>query len=283
MGVKSKVKKILMMFQRKVKEPVYIPIMEGKILYGRNILISGATGGIGIAIAECCLRNGASVILSGRNETKLGNMQVELSEKLKIPKKKVEILKLDISDVKNLGSILKKQYETSGKIDTLINCAGIQKGAPICDTKEEDYDVVLDTNTKGTYFISQEFANLLIENKMRGNILNISSVSGMRPAISPYMVSKWGMIGMTKGLAKKLIKNEIVVNGIAPGPVATEMINQNGLDLYYKNAPSERFADPMEVANLAVFLISDMGRMIIGETVCISGGCGTLTFDDIQY
>ena len=97
------------------------------------------------------------------------------------------------------------------------------------------------------------------------------------------MVSKWGVTGLTEGMAKKLIKYGIVVNGIAPGPVATEMLGLDGLNLDYDNAPAGRYSDPVEIANLAVFMISGMGRMIVGDTVYVSGGCGNLTFDDIEY
>lgn len=127
------------------------------------------------------------------------------------------------------------------------------------------------------------FSKYLIERKIQGNILNISSVSGIRPAINPYMLSKRAIIGLTEGMAKKLIKYGIVVNGIAPGPVSTGMLNLDGSDLSNNNAPSGRYSEPVEVANLAVFLISDMARNIVGDTVYITGGCGNLTVDDIQY
>ena len=273
MGIKSKVKKVLNKFKKVVKEPVYIPVMSGELLKGKTVLITGGSGGIGIAIAKRCIENGATVIITGRNKEKLSRAAQQIDA---VP------FVLDIQDVLGMKTAFSSLVQTY-KIDTLINNAGLQAGSQLGNTKEEDFDKTLTTNLKGTYFLSQIFSNYLIENKMKGNILNISSVSGYRPAISPYMVSKWGITGLTVGMAKKLIKYGIVVNGIAPGPVATEMLGLDGKDLNYDKAPAGRYSDPIEIANLAVFLISDMGRMFIGDTVYITGGCGNLTFDDISY
>ena len=285
MGLKSKIKRVVRIFQRDVVKPVYIPVFEGSLLKSKNILITGGSGGIGKAIAEVCLKNGASVILTGRNQDKLLAVKEQLEANRSDITSKVMIMTLDISNVSTIKEKLNKTISENSldKIDALINNAGISTGASIGNTKEADFDKVLDTNLKGTYFMSQEFANYLIENNIPGNILNISSVSGIRPAVSPYMLSKWGETGLTKGMAKKYIKHNIVVNGIAPGPTATDMLKKDGSDLMYKASPAKRFVDSVEIANLAVFMISDMGRMIVGDTVYITGGCGNLTFDDLTY
>lgn len=260
-------------FTKIKKEPVYIPVVFGELLKNKTVLITGGTGGIGTAIAKRCYENGAKVIIAGRNEEKLLRVANEIEA---IP------IVLDMQDISNMELVLKKLISTY-RIDVLINNAGVQAGKALGNTLESDFDKTIGTNIKGTYFISQYISNYFIEYGIKGNILNISSVSGNRPAISPYMVSKWGMNGLTEGLAKKLVKYGIVVNGIAPGPVATEMLNLDGTDLKYDIAPAGRYTDPIEVANLAVYLVSDLGRMIIGDTVCISGGCGNLTYDDIVY
>lgn len=165
----------------------------------------------------------------------------------------------------------------------MINNAGIASSCSLGDTTEQELDMVINTNLKGTYFMCQEVANYFIHNSIKGNILNISSVSGKRPAITPYMLSKNGIISLTQGIAKKFIKYGIVVNGLAPGPIATGMLNVEGKNLNYDNSPSKRFADAKEIANWAVILVSDLGKMIVGETIFITGGCGNLTYDDIQY
>lgn len=198
---------------------------------------------------------------------------------------RTNIIQIDISKTETVIDAINTAAENiaTKKIDILVNNAGIIKGQNIGNTNGSDFDIAINTNLKGTYFMCQEFANYLTANQIKGNILNISSVSGIRPAISPYMLSKWGINGLTKGLAKKLIRHGIVVNGIAPGPTATEMLKCDGSDLTHPLSPAGRYVTPEEVANLAVFLISDMGRMILGETIVISGGCGNLTYEDMSY
>ena len=219
------------------------------------------------------------------NEKKLKECLPELNKCKNSEKQKIICVELDINNVDSMKNIFNKIVKDNSlkNIDTLINNAGVAIGGIIGTTKEEEFDKTITTNLKGTYFLSQEFANYLIKENIQGNILNISSVSGIRPAITPYMLSKHSLIGLTEGLAKKLIKYGIVVNGIAPGPTVTDMIGVKGNDLYYQNSPAQRYVDPVEVANLAVYLISKMGKMIVGDTVYISGGCGNLTRDDIMY
>lgn len=285
MKIISKIKSFAKKFQKEVKTPIYIPVSAGNMLAKKTVLITGGYRGIGLAIAKACINNGASVILAGRNEQKLNEAINKIKENQLLTNQQITPLVIDVLDVDSIKHKIEEissvvQYK---KIDILVNNAGVSAGNPIGKTSEVDYDKVLDTNMKGTYFMAQEFANYLVEKKIQGNILNISSVSGIRPAITPYMLSKWGIVGLTKGLAKQLIKYGIVVNGIAPGPTATDMLNKDGSDLMYKGSPAKRYADPIEIGNLAVFLISDMGRMIVGDTVYITGGCGNLTLDDITY
>lgn len=281
--IKKTLKKILHSFMYTIKEPIYIPMLEGTFLNGKTILITGGGTGIGKAIAEACLRNGATVIIAGRNMERLEKAKAEIIKTTS--RNLIFTFIIDIGDVTSFEKTIKdiSTLVPNGRIDILVNNAGVDAGGIIPDTNETQYDMTVETNLKGTYFLSQAFAKYLLESKIKGNILNISSVSGNRPVISPYMYSKWAITGLTKGLAKRLIGYDIVVNGIAPGPTATKMLGQDGSNLNYNNSPSKRFSDPNEIANLAVFLISDMGRMIIGETVYITGGSGTLIFDDINY
>jgi len=285
MGIRLKVKRALKFFQLEVKTPVYVPVFSGNLLTGKMILITGGTGGIGCSIASACLRNGASVIVAGRNFQKLSEITIELEHYKISCEQRIVPMILDIQNVKCIRTSIDTLIHTNNieRIDVLVNNAGVSAGQIIGQTKEDDFDKTIDTNLKGTYFMAQEFSNYLVENEIQGNILNISSVSGIRPVITPYMLSKWGITGLTEGLAKRLIKNGIVVNGIAPGPTTTEMLYLDGTNLHYECSPSKRFIDPVEISNLAVFLISNMGRMIVGDTVYITGGCGNLTIDDIKY
>ena len=114
--------------------------------------------------------------------------------------------------------------------------------------------------------------------------MNICSSSSVRPATTAYTLSKWGIRGYTVGLAKQLIKHGIVVNGLAPGPTATPMLIKDVSNNYsLPNNPSQRYATPDEIANMAVILTSGMGRMIVGDIIYMTGGAGVITVDDINY
>ena len=142
----------------------------------------------------------------------------------------------------------------------------------------------MDTNLKGTFFLSQLFGKYLVKNKIKGNILNIASASSLRPADSAYTLSKWGLRGLTLGLAKSLSKYGITVNGIAPGPTATPMMLKNEQsNMYLKRIPLGRYIMPEEIANMAVILTSNFGKSIIGDIIYMTGGAGNLTYDDVQY
>lgn len=267
------------------KKPIFIPVVEGHYLDNRTAFITGGTSGIGYSIAESFLKNGANVIILGRNETKLK----KAIEKLKsIDDSKVYGFIFDVSNtekIKESFNNILNQIDGK-KIDILVNNAGISAKNGIGKTTIEDYDNVLNTNLRGTYFLSQVISNYMIENKIHGNILNIASSSSLRPVVNPYSLSKWGIRGLTVGLAKKLIKHGIVVNGIAPGPTATPMLvkdyNEDS-DITLKSLPIERYILPEEIANMAVFLTSNLGKSIVGDIVYMTGGAGTITVDDISY
>lgn len=148
---------------------------------------------------------------------------------------------------------------------------------------EEVYDAVLDTNLKGTFFLSQFVGKYMKENNIKGNILNIASSSSLRPAVSAYTLSKWGVRGLTLGLAKALAPYGITVNGLAPGPTATPMLMKDTSNITNNRIPLGRYVKPEEIANMAVFLVSEMGRSIIGDIVYMTGGAGVVTYEDMGY
>ena len=165
-----------------------------------------------------------------------------------------------------------------------MNNAGVL-GAHISNATEEEYDSVLDTNLKGPFFLSKLFGAYLKQNGIEGNILNIASSSSVRPAASAYTLSKWGIRGLTLGLAKAFAPYGIVVNGLAPGQTATPMLlsSKSEGDLFSPNVPLERYALPEEIANMAVILVSNMGKSIMGDIVYMTGGAGLLSNDDMNY
>ena len=168
-------------------------------------------------------------------------------------------------------------------MDIFVNNAGINTGKLFPDTSESDFDAVLNTNLKGMYFCSQIIVKYMVENQIKGNILNITSSSALRPGTSPYVLSKWGEKSLTIGMAKKFLKYGIIVNGLAPGPTATAMLKKNDDDLYCDYSPTKRYLAAEEVGNIATILVSDMGRMIVGDTIYMTGGAGIITYDDVGY
>ena len=274
MSVKSKLKKVLKKLNGKEKIPVIEVQRESSLLEGKVILITGGSGGIGFAIAKKCLQTGAKVIIAGTNEKKL-------NEKVKsCNSDNIKSIVLNLSKVSSFEDKIQDACKlfSDNRIDVLVNSAGVNPAKNFFDIKESDFDVTMNVNVKGTFFMSQAIANYFIENKVKGHILNISSSSALRPAWGPYEISKWAIKGFTIGLADTLIKHGIVVNAIGPGPTATPMLGlKEGDDIDLPNNPSGRFAMPKEIAELAVMLISDAGQLVVGDTLYVTGGAGTTT------
>lgn len=273
------------MFGRNKKTVNIVTLAPSSLLEGRKALITGGTGGIGKAIAGAFLNAGADVIITSRSKEKAGICAKEL-EMIAPPGRSVCGFELDLSVPESFSGLLSdiSAVPWTGKgVDILVNNAGTNAGESyFCN--EGDYDTIVDTNLKGVYFLTRLIGEYMISRSIEGNILNITSSSAVRPAISPYMISKWGVRGLTLGLAKKYIKHGIVVNALAPGPTLTPMLKKSEKDdLNLPNNPSKRFVLPQEIANFAVILTSAMGRMIVGDTIYMTGGAGVITFDDVDY
>ena len=258
-------------------------LAPNELLQGKVALITGGTSGIGFEIAKAFSNAGASVIITGRNYERVQQTVKKICKECKVDTDHVLGVELDNTNIDRFPICLEQILHIMGKIDILVNNAGVL-GGDISDVTEKEYDTIMDTNLKGTVFLSKLIGNYMKEANIKGNILNIASSSSFRPAASAYTISKWGIRGLTLGLAKSLIPYGIVVNGIAPGPTATPMLlkgeNEN---LALDRNPLGRFALPEEIANMAVFLTSDMGRTIVGDIVCMTGGVGLITYDDINY
>ncbi|MBR1376802.1 MAG: SDR family oxidoreductase [Bacilli bacterium] len=282
--MKKAIKKIINKIAIK-KVPIYVPVYEGEILKGKTILVTGGTSGIGYSIAEASLKNGANVIITERNKEKLDNALKTLKKSTKDAK--IYGIDFDISNIEMIESKVSEIVNMIGnlKIDILVNNAGVNTKEKFLNTTIDDFNNVINTNLEGTYFLSQTIANYMIKNKIEGNILFIASSSSIRPVFNTYSLSKWGIKGLVVGMAKKLVKYGITVNGIAPGPTATPMLNMSNKtdDINHNNNPIGRYVLPEEIANMAVFMMSDMGKSIIGDIVYMTGGAGTITYDDIEY
>ena len=259
-------------------------ITQNELLKNRTALVTGGTSGIGLEITKAFLRSGASVVFTGRNEEKINKIfDIVVTDEPSFNDRLHGIL-MDNTDVSSFEPKISQVLPLiGGKLDVLINNAGILDGW-FGTSSENEYDKVLDTNLKGAFFLSQVVARYMKTNGIKGNILNIASSSSLRPANSAYALSKWGIRGLTLGMAKSLIPYGIVVNGIAPGPTKTPMLmDEKMTNIVNDNIPLERYVMPEEIANMAVIMVSDMGRSIVGDIVYMTGGAGIITFDDINY
>ena len=284
MGLAGKVKGYLKRISLK-KEKVDNPVLYGSLLEGRSALITGGTSGIGLAMAKAFARNGAAVVITSRSQSRV-DAAVEQVEQSTDGGVCVGILfDSSVDDDEAFPRVLDETEAALGRtLDALVNNAGVIAGGSIPNTMMDGFDLAIDTNLRGAYFLSQAFARRLLASKRKGNILNVCSSSSLRPAMSPYTVSKWGLRGLTEGLAKALAPHGIVVNGIAPGPTATPMLMSDSDDnLANSGVPVGRYATAEEIANMSVVLVSDLSRMVVGDIVYMTGGCGNLTYDDMDY
>jgi 3-oxoacyl-[acyl-carrier protein] reductase len=252
--------------------PIYIKKEDKTLLNGKTALISGGSSGIGLAIAKKLKSAGCKVIIAGRNSKKLEKAANDFN---------LEYVVLNVSDIKEtnlkITEISKKE-----KIDILINSAGVHCQDKFGNVSEEAWDNVLDINVKGLYFLSQTIANDMILKNIKGHILNISSASSLKPSWTPYEISKRAVDGITQGMAHKLIAHGITVNGIAPGPTATPMLlfeDEKKTDLSWPANPSGRVSTVEEIAELALFMVAGTGNGIVGDTVFLTGGSGTVRID----
>lgn len=277
MGVKTKLKNavhtLIQMGKEEKIQPIIVPVEKEKLLDGKVALITGGTSGIGLAVAQAFQNAGAKVIITGTNQ-----------QKLEIALKKMggggKGLLIDVRDTEHLPDKVKEAEALfeENRIDILVNSAGVVVKHDFWGIDEKEYDGIMDTNAKGTFFMSQAVGKTMIEKQVKGHILNVTSSSALRPAWTPYQMSKWAVRGLTLGLADTLLPYGIVVNAIAPGPTATPMLGKTeGSSISEPNNPSKRYAMPEEIASMAVYMVSDAGRMIVGDTVYMTGGSGTIT------
>lgn len=255
--------------------PVYVPVLKNDLLKGRRALITGGSSGIGLAMAKAFLDAGAEVIITGRRKEALDDAVK------KLPSDRLHALELDNREVERFADKLRECCDRFGVPDVLVNNAGTIVCKTFGDTELENYNQILDTNLRGSYFLSQEMAKIWKSQKVCANILNVGSSSSLRPGNSPYVLSKWGVRAMTLGLAKELIGDGIVVNGIAPGPTATKLFVKDGEGIERPASPARRLCTEEEVAGLAVIMVSDMARMVVGDMLYVTGGSGVITVDDV--
>lgn len=275
MSALKKLKRIITGTVVALKSKNYVPIqhtVKGDLLKDKVALITGGSGGIGFAIAKEFLESGCKVIIAGTNEKKLSSKLEELGGGKSVI--------LNLSSIKGIEESVGEAITIYGHIDILVNSAGIHSTKVFenfMEVEEKDYDSIMDINLKGTYFVTQKVAKHMVANRIHGHILNISSSTALEPAWSPYRLSKWGIKGMTLGLAQQLQPYGIIVNAIAPGSTATKLLGfKEGDSIYSADNGNHRLTLPSEIAEYAKLMVSGLGDMIVGDTLYISGGRGTI-------
>ena len=234
-----------------------------------NIILTGATGGIGGAILNKLNLNYSNIIATGTNDEKL--------EKIQENYKKVKVKKFDISNHSSIEEFVDECNKTfNNKIDVLINNAGITKDNLSIRMKNEEWNKVIEINLTSTFLITKNVIKKMLKNK-NGKIINITSVVGHTGNIGQanYAASKAGLIGMSKSLALEYGKKNIKINCISPGFIRSEMtdkISEKFKHVLESKISLERFGMPEDVANAVLFLSSELSDYITGETIHVNGG-----------
>ena len=238
-------------------------------LKNTNVILTGATGGIGNSILAKLNEGNAKIIASGTNQEKL--------DKIKSNYNNVITKKFDLSDHSSIERFIEECNEIfENKIDVLINNAGITKDNLTIRMKDEEWNKVISINLSSSFLLSKYAIKKMLKNK-NGKIINITSVVGHTGNIgqSNYAASKAGLIGMSKSLALEYGKKNIKINCISPGFIKSEMtdkISDSFKQLLQDKIPLDRFGDPSDVANAVLFLSSSLSDYITGETIHVNGG-----------
>ena len=238
-------------------------------LKNKTALVTGASGGIGEAIAEAFNKQGAKVCITGTNESKLS--QINKNSSMSYSQVICNLNKRE--DLKNLLGNVEKEI---GSIDILVNNAGITRDQLAMRMSDEIWDEVLETNLYASFYLSKSVIRNMMKNKF-GRIIQISSVVGFtgNPGQVNYVASKSALVGMTKALALEVASRNITVNCIAPGFIKTSMtdlLNEDQKNKLLEKIPSQKFGVPEDIAAAAVYLASDEASYINGTTIHLNGG-----------
>ncbi len=242
-------------------------------LSGKVALITGSARGIGRAIAERFCAEGAVIVVNDVGSDAGGR---ETLASLEAAGGKGSVEMFDVSDAVQVDAAVRNILEAHGRVDILVNNAGITRDNLLLRMSEEEFDAVLRVNLKGTYLLTKTITRHMMKQRS-GRVINISSVVGMmgNAGQSNYAAAKAGIIGFTKATARELAARNITVNAIAPGFIRTAMtaaLPEAVQKAFLAQIPLGRFAEPEEVAELALFLASDAAAYITGQAIGINGG-----------
>jgi 3-oxoacyl-[acyl-carrier protein] reductase len=241
-------------------------------------IVTGASRGIGRAIALELARYGASVVVNYNTNAEAAS---EVVDAIQAQGGNAVAVQADVGDLSQASRLIKTTIDTHGRIDILVNNAGTTRDQVIMLMKEEDWDLVLRTNLKGVFNCCKAAARQMMRQRS-GRIINISSVSGIagQGGQTNYAASKAGIIGLTKSLAKELGPRNVTVNAVAPGFCVTDLTADLPEDLKQQaieTTPLRRMGQPEEIAHAVAFLASDLASFITGEVVTVDGGLVTQT------
>ncbi|HHW58352.1 MAG TPA: SDR family oxidoreductase [Clostridia bacterium] len=243
------------------------------MLQGKVAIVTGGAGDIGREICIELAKEGASIAIHYNSSY---DQAVKLKEYIKNNLSYAEIFKADISDRQQVHNMIDGIYDKFGRIDYLINNAGIAQIKPFIEITEEDWDRMMSVNLKGLFNCTQSVLRYMLPQK-HGSIINISSIWGISGASCEvhYSASKGGIIAFTKALAKELGPSKIRVNCIAPGVIDTRMnniLNREEKEHLIEDIPLMSIGKPQDVANAVLFLLSDKANFITGQVITVDGG-----------
>lgn len=243
-----------------------------KRLENKIAVITGGAQGIGKAAVKKFAQEGATVIIWDVNEEKANAAIKELKD----ISEKIEFQKVNVTSLVSVTDAVNKIVEKHKRIDILINNAGITRDASFLKMTEEQWKQVIDVNLTGVFNCTKAIAPIMVENKF-GRIVNTSSVVGLYGNFGQtnYVASKSGIIGMTKVWARELGRKGINVNAVAPGFIATEMVDtipEKVIEMLKEKTPLGKLGDPEDIANAYLFLVSDEAKYITGIVLSVDGG-----------
>ncbi|MBS3898883.1 MAG: 3-oxoacyl-[acyl-carrier-protein] reductase [Dethiobacter sp.] len=244
------------------------------LLHGKTAIVTGASRGIGRAIAVGMAREGAAVVI---NFTANERAAQETLVKVEAAGGQGLVVRADVADAADCEKLIRAALDKFGKVDILVNNAGITRDNIVARMKQEEWQSVLDTNLSGAFNCAKAVMRPLLKQKSGGRIINLSSVIGQAGGAGQanYAAAKAGLIGLTKSLAKELASRQITVNAVAPGYIETEMTSvlleevKSGI---LKQIPLARFGLAEDVADVVVFLASERAAYITGQVIAVDGG-----------